>query len=266
MPPAKKPRKSNKATAGSQYTAELSSSQLVVGITVLMIFGLACFLFGVLIGKFDPSLQQQQVAQTSDPPTADATTPSPTSSKTPPAKSSKAEPVQSKLTSVPVTEKTIVVSRTPVEKPVIDAPQVPLSAQPTSNEPATPAVTESKPPTPTAQPKVDIPVDTPTNKIKVATTNKPSTTPPTTPVKPAKPESSTWSVQIAAFKIRSNAEAEQTRLKKRLPHTIEIYKPAGSIWTKLLVGSYATRTEADQMRKKLVSDYALVEPGLFERK
>lgn len=263
MPPAKKPRKSNKAAAGSQYTAELSSSQLVVGITVLMIFGLACFLFGVLIGKFDPSFEQQQATQSSATPVTEATTPSPTASKTPPVKSSNIDAVESKPTSTPVKEKTIVVNRTPPEKPVIEAPHVPLSAQPTSNKPVTPVVTESKPPTRTSQPKVDIPADTPTSKIEVLATLKPTATPPTTP---AKPESSTWSVQIAAFKIRTNAEAEQARLETTLPYAIEIHKPAGSIWTKLLVGSYATRTEADQVRKKLVSDYALEQPGLFERK
>lgn len=37
-----------------KYTAELSSGQLVIGITILLVFGLACFLLGVLVGKFEP--------------------------------------------------------------------------------------------------------------------------------------------------------------------------------------------------------------------
>ncbi len=42
-----------------RYTAELSTTQLVIGVCILLMFGLGCFLLGVLIGKFDPSLRDQ---------------------------------------------------------------------------------------------------------------------------------------------------------------------------------------------------------------
>ncbi len=40
-----------------RYTAELSTGQLVIGVCILLMFGLGCFLLGVLIGKFDPTLK-----------------------------------------------------------------------------------------------------------------------------------------------------------------------------------------------------------------
>src|SRR5262245_41785944 len=43
----------------NRYTAELSTGQLVIGVCILLMFGLGCFLLGVLIGKFDPTLRPQ---------------------------------------------------------------------------------------------------------------------------------------------------------------------------------------------------------------
>lgn len=44
-----------------RYTAELTSGQLVFGISILLVFGLTCFLLGILVGRFEPA-QMQQVA------------------------------------------------------------------------------------------------------------------------------------------------------------------------------------------------------------
>lgn len=56
MGPARKKSASTSRSFLDQdkYTAELSSGQLVIGITILLVFGLACFLLGVLVGKFEP--------------------------------------------------------------------------------------------------------------------------------------------------------------------------------------------------------------------
>jgi hypothetical protein len=49
--------------------------QLVIGVCILLMFGLGCFLLGVLIGKFDPSLRDQMAAvgpgRTAEPPPAE---------------------------------------------------------------------------------------------------------------------------------------------------------------------------------------------------
>ena len=44
MAPPKKSRKPRATSPKNQYSAELTSGQLVMGITILMVFGLACFL------------------------------------------------------------------------------------------------------------------------------------------------------------------------------------------------------------------------------
>ena len=56
MPGArKKPNKGSAFLERDKYTAELSSGQLVFGISILLVFGLTCFLLGILVGRFEPS-------------------------------------------------------------------------------------------------------------------------------------------------------------------------------------------------------------------
>jgi hypothetical protein len=57
-------RKSKAFLDQDKYTAELSSGQLVLGLSALLIYGLACFMLGVVLGKFEP-LASPQVAQQS---------------------------------------------------------------------------------------------------------------------------------------------------------------------------------------------------------
>lgn len=58
-----------------RYTAELSTGQLVIGVCILLMFGLGCFLLGVLIGKFDPTLKTAGVERSADDPGDDKRTP-----------------------------------------------------------------------------------------------------------------------------------------------------------------------------------------------
>ena len=49
----KSPRKSKSFFDQEKYTAELSLRQLVLGIIVLLVFGLACFMLGIVVGKVE---------------------------------------------------------------------------------------------------------------------------------------------------------------------------------------------------------------------
>ncbi|MDP7638306.1 MAG: SPOR domain-containing protein [Candidatus Hydrogenedentes bacterium] len=51
----KSPRESKSLLDQEMYRAELSSAQLVLGISVLLIFGLACFMLGIVVGKVEPA-------------------------------------------------------------------------------------------------------------------------------------------------------------------------------------------------------------------
>ncbi len=64
----KSPRKSKAFLDQDKYTAELSSGQLVLGLSALLIYGLACFMLGVVLGKFEPLAPPQAVAQQSSAP------------------------------------------------------------------------------------------------------------------------------------------------------------------------------------------------------
>lgn len=52
--PRKSPRKTKSPLDQDKYTAELTSGQLVIGVVILIVFGLACFMLGVLVGRFEP--------------------------------------------------------------------------------------------------------------------------------------------------------------------------------------------------------------------
>ncbi len=51
-------RKNKTLLEKEKYTAELSSRQLVIGVCILIAFGLACFMLGVIVGRFDPVAPQ----------------------------------------------------------------------------------------------------------------------------------------------------------------------------------------------------------------
>ena len=52
-------RRSKTVPAQDRYTAELSAGQLVIGMSILLMICLASFLMGVVVGKFDPSLNPE---------------------------------------------------------------------------------------------------------------------------------------------------------------------------------------------------------------
>ena len=63
----KSPRKSKTFFDQEKYTAELSSGQLVLGVIVLLVFGLACFMLGIVVGKVEQS-DPPRLAQSFDAP------------------------------------------------------------------------------------------------------------------------------------------------------------------------------------------------------
>ncbi|HIA47771.1 MAG TPA: SPOR domain-containing protein [Candidatus Hydrogenedentes bacterium] len=256
MPAPKKPRKSN--SPKNQYTAELSSSQLVLGITILMVFGLACFLLGVLIGKFDPSLSpEQQVAQSEAPEIesaspADAGTASDNSDSTPPTE------VKHKKEAPVIEEKHIVVASKSTTKPVKPATQVPGSASI--------SVTDLEP---NERQRVTIPENTPQKALAKPDIRLPEVQALASPgaVKPPVPSSKDeWSVQIAAFKDETSAAVERKRLEGILPFKVDILERKGYEYDQLLlIGHYATKSEASAFRQELIEKYEMVKPFLVNR-
>jgi hypothetical protein len=252
MPAPKKPRKSKAAPPKNQYTADLSSSQMVLGMTIVMVFGLACFLLGVLIGKFDPSLKPVERIAHDTPPIVNTTEVSSTTSKP-------SEPVQSPekpkaTTQPPIETKRIIVALTPATKPVQPSTQIPESATatistPTLNEPKALTI-----PAGTAQSTVSTP------KVTTVDTPKVENVKIQSPAVPAQPKKDVFAVQIAAFKDPTMAERERKRLEAKLPFKIDILKRRDDVYSRLLIGHYATKPEAIVLKEQLIKQYKLVEP------
>lgn len=256
MPAPKKPRKSN--LSRNQYTAELSSSQLVLGITILMVFGLACFLFGVLIGKFDPSLGAERQMARSDSPSTE-----PTSQKDPGTVSSSAEskdPVKDrpKKTAPVIEEKHIVVPSKSTAKQVKPATRIPESASI--------SVTDLEP---AEHQRVTIPKNTPRKALAKPEIQLPvaqGSVSAESPKAPAAPSRGGWAVQIAAFKDETSAAVERKRLEALLPFKVDIRERQGYEYDQLLlIGHYATKSEATAFRQELVDKYKMVKPFLVNR-
>lgn len=272
MPSPKTQRKSSSAPSKNQYTAELSSSQLVLGITILMVFGLACFLLGVLIGKFDPSLQpEQQVAKTTETPAVSTTVEKTGTDAVPskkPADNETTKPIVKTETPV-IEEKKIVVPSTPVAKPVTPSTQIPESASVTISD-LQPDAAQAPPPEP---PKVVIPENTPQNAAAVPVTVEQPIVQAAAPVEvkqpevsaPTAPKSTYWAVQVAAFKNDSGAEVERKKLESQIPYKIEIWKKPGDVWSRLIVGHYGTKDEADALKQELKDKYKLAQPHSVSR-
>lgn len=215
----KKSRKPRASTAKNQYSTELTSGQLVMGLTILMVFGLACFLLGVVIGKYDPTIPKPiNIAQQ---------TPSEQLKTIPGKDNSKSRPAIPDKSTPHIEEKYIFVKREP-KQDVKPADSVPQTA---------PIVSTDLPPGKTTA--------TPDAKTVVAKTPKP--TPPAAAPKRG------WAVQAGAFKINANAQREKVRIQPGIPHTIDIVQPPGSTYHKLLIGSYPTIEEAIKVKEELAT-------------
>lgn len=235
-------RKSRSPLDQDRYTAELSTGQLVIGVCILLMFGLACFLMGVLIGKFDPELRPDTMMATPDrvetshpaePPISE--TMAKTISATDTTQSPKAPP------------------------PEMRVPQQSLQRNPPPSDPA-PTVREPNKTTPVAK-RIEPPTK---STVEVPDTPKPKSTSPTvipgreTPVKAATTASATapkrFAVQIAAFQTRSRAEVVKSELESKSAYRSEI-QTSDSGHHVVVVGSYAETASATKVRDDLRDHY-----------
>lgn len=276
------PKKSRKSSGPkNQYTAELSSSQLVLGITILMVFGLACFLLGVLIGKFDPSLrgddllaatptETQQVTDASRSNAgAGANNSKPTVSKTTPKSTPPAPEAKS------VETKRVVVSAKPATKPARPSHTTkPVATKPATTVPKSSSVSVSDiPPVETAsntkpvvaslkKPEVRAPASAP----KSTTERAGNPTPPASPTPPVQTSAGEiWAIQIGAFKDATLAVVERKRLESKLPYKIDILRRPGEVWNRLVVGRHTSKDRAIILKQELITQHKLDAPFLVKR-
>lgn len=254
MAAPKKPRKPRGAAQKNQYSAELTSGQLVMGITILMVFGLACFLLGVLIGKVDPSIRPNTniVAQQPDSTSDDS------------ARDNRRDDDDDDSPRKSFEEKSVEV-KTVKANPPAEKPAEKKEVKPAPTAPATAPIESSDlPPSPPIQKETPKPSPAPAKtepkvEVKTVKANKPAPAPASPPTPAKSTNKAGWYVQIGAFGTVASAEKERTRVKNSYPHPIIIMKPSGSTLHKLFIGSYPTKAEAEKVRQKLLKNH----PGLF---
>ena len=241
-------RRPKSALDRDRYTAELSTMQLVIGVCILLMFGLGCFLLGVLIGKFDPSLRDQMAEVT---PQSSPAIPPPSNSVPPATNRPPARPVESAL------------------PPEIRPPQN-LVEQPPSTDLTPDATTPAASP-PNTQPSASTTDGAKTQEGTPATaapepvTPEPATQPPATerptppPVQaaPAAVQTSAqgiYGVQIIAV-ARPRAESVKRDIEAKSSYKAEIISIDADRLCKVVVGRFQDERSALVARDELRSKY-----------
>jgi len=251
-------RKRKSAVEHDRYTAEMSTGQLVIGVCILLMFGLGCFLLGVLIGRIDPSLRtldrQSDRVATAEP----AARPDPT-----PAPQEESEPEL----------------RPPMQFPdrngasASDGQNTDGSPEETAS--AKPSRTEPGPDTTSADAASEEPPDAAENGAEAESASETSPTPPTPQVVAASPPTTRsdsptvassgdasgaeartrYGVQIAAFQTRARAEISMRELEAKSPYRGQIVVASNGRLYKVIAGSYADNATAAQARQDLRTRY-----------
>ena len=230
----KKPR-SKSFFQREKYTAELSSGQLVVGISILILFGLTCFLLGILLGRseYARTVEYAKIPQTQD------------------LGSAGAPDGQSR-------EQALTLGNTPPIVHRLPAPQPPNPMPIPEADTLSSLTGEQDSPAPPSESPA--PVEDNVTTTEVVT---PATT--STPEKPVAPEVSLaetpgplvtsvdianapYTVQVGAFGKRANAEAAKKKIESKTAYPVRLVdKPENKI-TVVLVGAFQDRNAADTAR------------------
>ena len=242
-----------------RYTADLSSGQLVIGVCMLLMFGLACFILGVIIGKFDPSLRPAETAEEKSAPEVMASRAAPT----PPAATTLRPGVERPRADIGSRQSRPVERGTLGTRSSVDSSSgvatrgetprftnadvaAPTSTASTTPDQASISSTANTPPTQVAA-KVDLPSAGVLSAPKVET-------PKETPQEAANssaPAPKRFGVQIAAFTKRASAERLIQQLESTTSYTAEVVVSKSGRLMKVVVGSYADQPTANRVREDL---------------
>lgn len=259
-PKTTKARRPKSVLDRDKYMAELTSGQLVIGICILIVFGLACFMLGVLVGKFEPAREIVAASPRIETPPASSKPPSRTDDEGTRRKDRDTAPPPSTLKQTRQTPARKKPDESPKEGTQVSPRPLALS-QPTSKGairtgPA--AVTLPAPPPPRSAPpaarqakksKDSKAVEKPLQKKaggegppKIVASAGQSLVPASQP--PLASESTAYFVQIGAYKEKRNAEAARRKIEADSPFTGYTVESPGGTLVILRVGGYKSRAEA----------------------
>lgn len=272
-------RKPKSVLEQDRYQAELSAGQLVIGVCILLMFGLGCFLLGVLIGKVDPSLQPDAVAQReaaqsqalgqpeparqSVPPTTQPSEPEPQTTAPPPEmrvpprvleqeQTPEPAPPKAEPETEPEPEPQKMASESEPQDGVAKTVESVAQQQRLSPPTAVPeTVAEASEPTP----EPAAPSTTPENVADAPGESQAASTPPTSATTQPAAARSTFGVQIAAFETPQRADVAKQQLESKSSYQARIVTSESGRLYKVVVGSYADYATASQARDDLRSRY-----------
>lgn len=247
-----------------RYTAELSTGQLVIGVCILLMFGLGCFLLGVLIGKFDPTLQPDSVQRADNPrvetsppeikvselpPSPAATTTSPASEPVlPPEMRAPANMIKEDPAPAPATTSPSTGAAEPPPPPAETTPLATSAAapqEPSVSESVAAAAERNRIAPPTAQPQAveTKPADTPPAPVATST---PAPAESTATLMPWKG----YGVQIVAV-AKDRAEGVRKDLESKSSYKARVLPHARNDLYRVVVGPYADQPAATRARDDL---------------
>ena len=239
-------RKSKAVAGQDRYTAELSTGQLVIGMSILLMICLASFLMGVVVGKFDPSLNSQialealpvqDLARARDVPQQSGPAAEPT------ANAAKEPPPEMRVPRR--TEQAVGGASSSKSQDLAKA-----SAAAAMKEPD---VTKRK-----DDPLLDS--GAPSEGGRSASAETEAATPPSTPDRTQTETmlKTRYGVQVAAFQTRQRAEIVKRELEAKSSYTADLVLSSSGRMIKVVVGSYADRQSVDKVRDdlKLNFEYA----------
>ncbi len=205
-----------------KYRAELTSGQLVIGICILMLFGLTCFLLGVLIGKFEVASRPEMAAQPSPAiPTSVVSLP----------------PVQSVEVPAP-SPAPVIASPKPAPKPVL---------QPSVTRPKSPIV-ETRKPRPKPVVKAPEPKPPPLIALEPQDSGTTLSVPPPTTV-------GAFTIQLGAYSKRENALKTKQEVEKKAGYAARFVDSPGGKLVIVQAGEFQDRVQAETARERLQNDF-----------
>lgn len=243
------------------FTAELTSGQLAFGVCILILFGMACFMLGVLIGRYQPSERQQVASLASSQSEADQE-----------ADQSGAQPSPDRADTAPEKRRSVVeVPPPPARRNRPETPEEPDVQRRGSPSKQTGAKADATPPKPLpkgpdpdkpAPSRVTVSLAKPVKKDPAKVASVPVSTPPSRPAvkKPeapappaarSDPGAGSFTVQIGVFSERKNAEAAQRTLELKTRYKVELLPVAGGTKTLVAVGRFPDRASALRARDEL---------------
>ena len=234
--------RSKAVAAQDRYAAELSAGQLVIGMSILLMICLASFLMGVVVGKFDPSLNPDIALESV--PALDSAPPSM------PRTVAAVEPAKTRTEPPPEMR---VPRRTEQDAAAGGASPSSSEDQARAGRPA--AVKRSVTSKPNDDPILisGAPaeaVDEKAEKAEVATAS-----PAPERIQTGAALRTRYGVQVAAFQTQQRAEASKRDLEAKSSYKADLVRSSSGRLVKVVVGSYADRQSVDKVRIDLIQNY-----------